>query len=219
MPLNRGDQGRAVFFARENVATAAGDTLQTFACPPLCPFPKVRHPAVMFRAIACLLLVFLTLASARAQTSGNDKHGIDVFADKSQGRKVIHVVINKLDLLDSFSFWKQEGAIRREATETDFRSRPYTYAAGFALSGILPALHGPTSMLDTLSTQVFGEIIEPDAYGHAQKHKIFSFTFTKKIGDRIDWDGFEGESLQTVVPDFCFTPWFEQNYRRQPGGR
>jgi len=77
--------------------------------------------------IAALFLAGLLLpGQAQAQTSPSDKHGIDVYSNKVSGRDTIHVVIDKNDLLDSFSYWKDGHGLRSEATETDFRSRPYT---------------------------------------------------------------------------------------------
>ena len=196
---------------------AASSIIPSYPPPRLSEKCGIGQHHRMTRIAALFLSGLLLTGRAHAQSSPRDKHGIDVYADRVGGRNTtIHVVIDKNDLLDSFSFWKDGRGLRSEATETDFRSHPYTYAAAFALAGVAPALHGPTSMLQGAAASVSGEIIEPDAYGHPQRHKMFSFTFTKALADRIDWDGFEPEGLQTITRDFRFTPWFEQNYRRQP---
>jgi hypothetical protein len=145
------------------------------------------------------------------------RNGIALYPDNSGGKRSIHVVIDKTALLDYFGYWKEHKGIRTETTETEFRSHPYTYAAAFALYSVSAAMHGTTSMLSGLPANVVGEIVEPELYGHPEKHPMFSFTFTSTMASKIDWEGFDAESFQTIAPDFHYSPWFERNYRDQPG--
>jgi hypothetical protein len=75
---------------------------------------------------------------------------------------------------------------------------------------------GKTSMLTSLPTKVVGELVEPDLYGHPETHPMFSFTFTSEMASKIDWEGFDAKSFQTIAPDFHYSPWFDRNYRSQP---
>ena len=163
-----------------------------------------------------ILCIIIGANQALAATPLQFRNGIALYPDNSGGKRSIHVVIDKTALLDSFGYWKEQKGIRTETTETEFRSHPYTYAAAIALYSVSAVMHGKTSMLSGLPTKVVGELVEPDLYGHQETHPMFSFTFTSTMASKIDWEGFDAESFQTIAPDFHYSPWFERNYRGQP---
>jgi hypothetical protein len=171
----------------------------------------------MRRSKLAILCVIIGANHVLAAAPLQFRNGIALYPDNSGGKRSIHVVIDKTALLDSFGYWKEHKGIRIEATETEFRSHPYTYAAAFAPYAASAAMHGSPSMLSGLPTVVVGEIVEPELYGHPEKHPMFSFTFTSTMAAKLDWEGFDAESFQTIAPDFHYSSWFERNYRGQAG--
>jgi hypothetical protein len=173
------------------------------------PLPMVSFAYIIITALA---MVFIQLPAGAV-----DFHGVTIKSDiDASGRKrVIDVVIDENELLDSYDFWKGHG-LRRETTETFFRSHPYSMGAGFALNSAKAALHGRGRIFEGFPVMVIGSMIEIDDYGHAQPHEIFSFTLTADMDAKIDWDHFGGEAFQKIAPDFHFTEWFEQKFREEP---
>ncbi len=143
-------------------------------------------------------------------------HGISITSESANAHKVYNIIINETELLDSFVYYKDIHALRQEATETYFRSHPYSMAASFALSASTSELHGQAAKFDGSPMIIVGMIIEPDEYGHATSHKMFSFTFTKNMDSKIDWDGFDAMAFQKIAPDFRYTSWFKQKLAEEP---
>lgn len=69
-------------------------------------------------------------------------YGISIYSENDGKAMSIHVLINKMEIFDSFAYWKDGHAIRSEVTETEFRSYPYSYTEAFALYSIRSILHG-----------------------------------------------------------------------------
>lgn len=169
------------------------------------------------------LLLFSVLIAATSSSYATEKilsdmgHGVTVYADDEPTGKTIRVVVDEKLLLDNYQYWKDLHAVRSETTETYFRSHPYGLAASFALMSVAPFLSGFFAPFDGApATKIKGSLIEPDSYGQAVEHQIFSFTFTKKMNDKINWEGFNAESFQTIAPDFHYTPWFVRKYHSEP---
>jgi hypothetical protein len=167
------------------------------------------------KSIAVVIVAASAIISPPAEAT--DFHGVSINSDiDAAGKKrVINVVIDENELLDSYEFWKSNG-LRRETTETFFRSHPYSMGAAFALNTAKVALHGRGRIFEGFPVTVTGSMIEIDDYGHTEKRKIFSFTLTADLDAKIDWDHFNGEAFQKVAPDFRFTEWFEQKFREEP---
>lgn len=182
---------------------------------------NIMHYMVNKKYMIVLIIIIshiILYNNAFAEDINDSWHGVEVKFNKNKnnGKEELVTTIDKDEMLNSYSFWKKVGGLRPEATETDFRSKPYTYGAGFAVYSITGSLHGDNAKFDGNPLKVIGEIIQPDLYGHKVAHQIFSFTFTKKINDKIDWEGFDAMSFQKIAPDFHWTPWFETQYRTEP---
>jgi hypothetical protein len=143
-------------------------------------------------------------------------HGFSVSSKNGSSGKSFRFAIDKREFLDSFDYWKDEQVLRRDTTETIFRSHPYTFASLFALSSVVPLLHGKTAKFNWSPTKIVGEIVEADEYGYLVSHQMFSFTFTKSMDAKINWDGFDAKSFQTIAPDFHYTSWFEHKLHSEP---
>lgn len=166
---------------------------------------------------AILVLSIVTKLASASELVMPSFHGISIYSEDGGKTSSIRVVIDETELLDSFAYWKDAHGIRNEATETDFRLHLYSDAALFALyGGVAPSLHGNATRFHGSPIKVVGEIVEANQYGHSVHHQMFSFTFTKSLDSKIDWDGFDAMSFQTIAPDFHYTPWFEGKLRSEP---
>jgi len=169
-----------------------------------------------YRAVIFLALSIVTKIAHASETIMPSFHGISIYLEEGKATS-IRVVIDKTEMLDSFLYWKDAHGMRSGATETEFRSHPYSYAAAFALyGGVVPSLHGEVARFHGAPIKIFGEIIEADSYGHPVYHQMFSFTFNKNLNSRIDWDGFDAMSFQTIAPDFRYSSWFGSKIRSEP---
>jgi hypothetical protein len=171
-------------------------------------------PIVNFAGI---IVTALTIVFISPSAGALDFHGVSITSDMDAAgtKRTINVVIDENELLDSYDFWKGNG-LRRETTETFFRSHPYSMGAAFALNSAKAALHGRGRIFEGFPVTVIGSMIEVDDYGHAEKHEILSFTLTADLDAKIDWDHFNGEAFQKVASDFRFTEWFKQKFREEP---
>ncbi len=147
----------------------------------------------------------------------NQYHGISIYEDSKMPLR-IRVTISKKELLDSFEYFKDGNGLRREATETEFRSFAYNYSLAFALyGGVVPILHGERARFDGKPMKIVAELLEPDVFGKAVAHPMFNFTFDSKLNEKIDWDGFDALSLPEVVPGFQYGPWFRAKLQSESG--
>ncbi len=170
--------------------------------------------------IGFLLAITLIPISANAdEMILQSFHGISVFLDRTKV-STIRATIDRIELLDNYDYWRDGHGLRRDATETEFRSRPCSYALAFALyGGIAPLLHGEASVFNGTPIHVVAEFIDNDAYGHKIVRRMFTFTYDARLNSRIDWAGFDALALSQVAPDFRYTPWFSRNLRSEQPSR
>ena len=173
-------------------------------------------PTSSIVSILIVVLAVVFISPARGAELPNF-HGVGINSDidPSGKRRVINVVINEKEMLDAYDFWKGHG-LRRETTETFFRSHPYSMGAAFALWSVVPTLHGRGRIFERFPVSIIGSMIEMDDYGHSEPHEIFSLTLTADLGAKIDWDHFDAMAFQKIAPDFHYTEWFEQKFREEP---
>ena len=153
------------------------------------------------RAGAVILSVLLLLSASSPPTAAPvSNHGVIINSEiDAKGKKrIIKVVIDEKEMLDSYDYWKGRG-LRRETTET-FRSHPFSRGAVFAFGSAYAVLHGRARVFEGFPVTVVAAMIEIDDYGHPQPHAIFSFTLTADLNAKIDRDHFNPESFQRIAP-------------------
>lgn len=99
------------------------------------------------------------------------------------------------------------GLINPDITQTQLNSTPDLYATGFLLM-MTDSLIQPLYRDKKVGTTTWDAgLVVPDLYGNTKREKVFSFKFTRKLNDRINWDNFSATNLPKIAPEFRTTPW------------
>jgi hypothetical protein len=170
--------------------------------------PKSGQTMPKPRAVIFIGTILLVTSAYASEVIMPEWRGLTVYSDISNNNLEMKVIVNKDKYLNSFYEWKNDKAFRSESTETEFRSHAYSYASLFALYAISSYLHGKASKFTGSPINITGDFVEPDDYGHSNAHRMFSFTYTKSLDIKINWDEFDAGSFPKIAPDFHYTPWY-----------
>lgn len=176
----------------------------------------------MKRLIIILILVTLSLNAFAINDSAFSSNTLDANKFKNviggmgtsytiDGNNV-NIIINKDQALAAIPVLQKTGEINPDITQDQLTSNSTKYAgfAGlFATAGIVPYIY-KNSNLDVLNFN--GYLMEADDYGNTHKKPLFSFSFDRKLFNKINWENFKAASLEKVAYSFKLSNWYMSQY-------
>lgn len=136
--------------------------------------------------------------------------GAQFSSRNTQGITNVDIHIDEQKLLNAVPALVQAGLLNPQINQTIINLMPVTlsYVVAQSVSLATVIFMYQNSRIDKLHITSYLQV--PDDYGHLENHLIHSFSFNRKLYERIDWRNFQIDKLPKVAPGFKYSRWFMQ---------
>lgn len=150
--------------------------------------------------------------SLEAVESGLHTMGITVSRQENNGLTTLTIDCNEATAVESIPALQAKGVMNPNVTRTQVNLAPVSFSTMVALLGVvayIQPLYHDSKNTNQLTAKV--NLLTPDDYGHLQIHPLFSFSFSRDLFNRIDWDNFEDVRFPRVAAHFKYSQWFKDH--------
>jgi hypothetical protein len=182
----------------------------------MCSLGEAMLPRYIVIALAG---VFLSSIASRAEDNQDQQSTVNmVFGrfgfhidPKVSGTKcIVHMNLNQKIFLDNFQTIKKLGLLNENLDNSAVFKEPNTLSMAFLFQMIPPATKSVYDENATANNCSFEQTITIlDDYGNDKTVPALSYTFTRAIYSKINWDNFPNQNMVKVAPGFRFTPEFQ----------
>lgn len=142
------------------------------------------------------------------QASDNFYTSFDLDTDNN----VLEIISDGNTILENIDELKKKNLVNPEVTQTFINTYPIlaaSYVTALGTGYIIHNIYFIYDQLNDLKVKVY--LLWNDQYGTPQKHLIYTFNFDRRIYEKINWVYFRPENLKTVVPNFHYSAWYQNN--------
>jgi hypothetical protein len=167
-------------------------------------------------ALAVSAVAFIALASSsRADEKPSvgtinevfGMFGVEQTADISPKTCKIALTLDRSKFIEGIPVLKKFGILNEGLTQTAINSKPFTLAMAFAIQVASAALQQAYENNATADKCAFQQTVRAvDDYGNDKTIKMFSFSFSREIANKIKWEKFQSSNLLKIAPQFAFSP-------------
>lgn len=168
------------------------------------------------KALVSLLLIISSMAGPGVAVAGKSfaefadsmSYTGATFTTKNIGGVTnLNIRIDENKLLAAIPTLQQAGLMNPDINQTAINLMPISLSSVLAQEISLATLMFmyPNSQVDQIHVNSYLRM--PDDYGHMEDHLMHSFSFNRKLYNRIDWQNFLPDKLAKIAPGFKYSRW------------
>jgi len=138
------------------------------------------------------------------------RFGFHTAPNVSPTKCIVKMDLNQKTFLDNFELIKKFGLLNETLDNSQIYKRPNSLSMAFMFQ-MLPVatktLYEENSNADKCEFEQTITIL--DDYGNEKALLALSYTFTRAVHSKINWDNFPNQNIMKVAPKFRFTTIFQ----------